>query len=385
MLIVSKESTGEMSQDRSAALDPVPMTGNLPPRVAEVFDAEYRRATTTILADRSPMDWIGVHQFLGMPDDRQAGAVFASKRLASTPRVDRVVVSHSTQALLTVLLGSLVGTGETLVVEELTYPAIGKFAAQMGIKLVSVKLDNEGILPDSFARVCESANPKALYTTPTLQNPTTAVMSLERRREIVQIARKYNVCIIEDDIYALLPTQVPAALADLAPELTYYMIGTAKSVAAGLKVAYLVLPEGANASQLFWPGSGMTYWMVAPSNAAIASELIRSEGIDRIIAATRVETVARQRQVADTLKNASFRTSPECLHVWLEVPQSSGLPAFVEDCRRRGADVGPSTTFMLVKGDAPHRIRFGTGKAITRADLQRGLDAIAGALVGATG
>ncbi|WP_164891568.1 PLP-dependent aminotransferase family protein [Mesorhizobium sp. M5C.F.Ca.IN.020.32.2.1] len=332
-----------------------------------------------LLEAREPMDWIGVHQFLGFPEDRAAGAQFVTRRLSAAPDPERVVLSHSTQAILTVLCGSLVGANGVLAVEELTYPTMAKFAKQMGFNLVGIKLDEEGIVPEAFERVCEEHKPRALYTLPTLQNPTTAMMGLERRKEIVAIALKHGVAILEDDIYSLLPEDVPAPLAELAPDITYYMLGTAKSIGAGLKAAYLVTPKTTDPARLFWPGSSMTYWMIAPANAGVATELVHNGGADRIIAAVREETRARQNMVAETLKGTSFQTTPECLHVWMEAPSNRELLEFVGDCKRRGADVGPASSFLLAGGSAPHRIRFGTGKARERSDLQRGLDAIAAA------
>ncbi|MET4483668.1 PLP-dependent aminotransferase family protein [Bradyrhizobium sp. F1.13.3] len=369
----------DSKKEPGALLAPVPMTGNLPPRVADTFDHEYRGAMQSLLETRQPMDWIGLHQFLGSREDREAGAKFVTRRLSMSPDPDRVVLSHSTQAILTVLCGALVGMNGVLAVEELTYPAMAKFAKQMGFNLVGVKLDEHGMLPDAFEKVCKEHKPRALYTLPTLQNPTTGILGLERRKNIVAIARKHGVVIFEDDIYSLLPEDMPPPLAELAPDITYYILGTSKSIGAGLKAAYLVTPRETDPARLFWPGSGMTYWMIAPANAGVATELIHNGGADRIISAVRDETRARQKMVRETLEGACFRTSPECLHVWMEVPANRGLSDFVEDCKRRGAEVGPATTFLIAGGEAPHRIRFGTGKARDRTMLQRGLDAIAGA------
>ncbi|MDW9527536.1 PLP-dependent aminotransferase family protein [Sinorhizobium meliloti] len=362
-----------------STLSPVPMTGNLPPRVPDVFNDEYRAAMQVVMAEREPMDWIGVHQFLGFHEDREAGAQFVTRRLPETPNHERLVLAHSTQAILTVLCGSLVGVGGTLAVEELTYPTIAKFAKQSGFALVGVKLDDRGIIPDAFEKVCQERKPQALYTLPTLQNPTTSMMSLARREAIVAIAQKYGVKIFEDDIYSLLPERVAPPLASLAPEITYYMLGTAKSVGAGLKAAYLVTPETSDPARLFWPGSGMTYWMIAPANAGVSTVLIRNGGVDRIISAVREETRARQQMVTNALGGISLRTTPECLHVWMEAPHDRSVLDFVADCKRRGAEVGPAATFLLAGGVAPHYVRFGTGKAHDRAELQRGLEAIAGA------
>ena len=67
-------------------------------------------------------------------------------------------------------------------------------------------------------------------------------MSEPRRLAVAEIARRHNVWIIEDDAYGLLPASAPRTLAELAPELTFYVSGLAKFVGAGLRVAYLAAP-----------------------------------------------------------------------------------------------------------------------------------------------
>lgn len=120
------------------------------------------------------------------------------------------------------------------------------------------------MLPDAFEAVCREHRPAALYAQPTMHNPTTAIMSIERRKAIAGIARKHGVAIFEDDIYSLLPTDLPPPLSAYAPELSWYVLGTAKSMAPVFKVAYVVAPSAEAARTRFWPGDRATYWMCAP-------------------------------------------------------------------------------------------------------------------------
>ena len=83
---------------------------------------------------------------------------------------------------------------------------------------------------------------KAVYLIPTLHNPTTAVMPEARRREIADVARAHGLRIIEDDVHGLVPTDPPAPLATLAPELSYYLTSTSKTLAPGLRIAYVAAP-----------------------------------------------------------------------------------------------------------------------------------------------
>lgn len=353
------------------------MSGNLAPQVPEVFDSAYRAAAEAVLQRHSPMNLVGAHQFRGVERDRAAGAAFAGRRLPEAPDVGRVIVTNGTQAALYMLILNLVGNGGTLAVEEYTYPTIRTFAGKLNLKIASVKMDEEGILPDAFEAVCRDQKPAALYAQPTLQNPTTGILSDARRRAIADIARKHGVAILEDDIYSLLPTDIPPPLSAYAPELSWYLLGTAKSIAAAFKVSYVVAPSQQAAMTHFWPGDRSTFWMVAPFNAAVISHLISSGGADRIIDAVRAETRLRQKMVAKSLAGADYRSMPEGLQVWLTLPERHQMNAFAAELRDRGISIGTAEGYYFGAGKAQNTVRFGTGTPPRRAEFQRGLEAIA--------
>ena len=79
-------------------------------------------------------------------------------------------------------------------------------------------MDAEGLRPDALEAACRSTRARALYCMPRLQNPTSAVMSDRRRRQIAAIAEKYRLTVIEDDVYGFLsPEKAPLAALDSAP------------------------------------------------------------------------------------------------------------------------------------------------------------------------
>lgn len=352
------------------------MSGNLPPRVPAAFDPIYRAALSQVTSEWQPTDLLGCHQFRGSERDRAAGAKFAGQRLPETPSPHRVVVANGTQSILTMLLYGLVGKGGSLAIEALSYPTIRQFADMFGFNLHAVPMDGEGIEPDAFEIVCRQHRPSAYYAMPTLQNPTTATMGVERRRAIAEICRRYGVAIIEDDIYSLLPRDVPPPLSAFAPELSWYVVGTAKSMVPALKIAYLVAPTPEAAAERFWPGVRATFWMCAPINAAVASSLIEGDGAVQIIDAVRMETRERQAMVASRLSGAEFCSVPECLHVWLSLPQNRPAAEFVAKVRELGVDIGASSTYAFGEASPPNAVRFGTGTPRDRTAFEHGLDTI---------
>ncbi|MGW3958120.1 aminotransferase-like domain-containing protein [Streptomyces sp. NPDC004752] len=364
--------------DRRDADSPAFMTGTLPPKVPDVFDPILRRAVDSVLGQFTPMDLIGSHQYRGAERDQAAAARFVARRFPQPPDLERMVVTNGTQSALMMLMSGLVGRGGVLAVEELSYPPVKVFADTLGIRLVPVPIDAEGMLPDAFAGVCAAHAPRAVYTMPSLHNPTTGTMSVERRQSIAETCRRYGVQVIEDDIYGVLPPSSPPALSSFAPELAWYIVGTAKCIAPGLKIAYVVGPGQDETGARFWPGVRATYWMAAPLNAAVATELVETGRADEIIQAVREEIAWRQERVAEALADADYRATSHSPHVWLSLPPALPRGEFVQAVLKLGAEIGASDQFALTPDvSVPNAVRFGVGGPRTRETFTAGLDAVA--------
>jgi len=155
---------------------------------------------------------------------------------------DTVLVCPGIHSALVALVSQLARPGETICLDTLAYPGIKAIASQLGVRLQPLPRDEEGPLPHAFEALCKTEKPGALYCNPTLQNPSTLTLSVQRREALADVALRYSVPIIEDDAYGWLPTNKPVALASLAPELTWYVTGFSKTLGAGLRVAYLRAP-----------------------------------------------------------------------------------------------------------------------------------------------
>ncbi|WP_192859675.1 aminotransferase-like domain-containing protein [Bradyrhizobium sp. DOA9] len=352
------------------------MSGNLPPKVPHVFDDAYRAAVQHVMSSCEPSHLIGAHQFRGSERDRALGARFVGRRMPESPAADRVVVANGTQSILMMLLAGIVGPNRRLAIEALSYPTVQTFAQHLGFELSPVAMDGEGAVPEALEAICRTERPAAYYAMPTIQNPTTGTMSVERRKAIAEICRRYEVAIIEDDIYSLLPKDAPPPLSSFAPEISWYVLGTAKSLSAALKIAYVVAPSAEAAAERFWPGVRATYWMCAPMNGAIVSSLIETGAVEDIIEAVRAETRVRQAMVSESVSSPDLRSRPDCLHVFLPLPADRPAKDFVARVRALGVDVSPASTYAMNDSPAPNAIRFGTGTPRDRAAFERGLAAI---------
>ncbi|WP_426441051.1 PLP-dependent aminotransferase family protein [Bradyrhizobium genosp. P] len=360
----------------------IEMSRTHPPLVPTVFDPEYRAALADVMGRFTPSEMLGAHRWMGTELDRAAGAAFSGYRLGRPPDPDRVVVTNGTQSAFNMLIGGLVGRGNVLAVESLTYPPVLVLAERFGFRPRGVAMDEEGMLPEALEELCLTDRPKAVYLLSTLQNPTTATMSLVRREAIVAIARHYNLQIIEDDIYSLLPQTRLPPLAALAPERGWYLLGVAKSVAAGMKIAYVVAPSAERAEALFWPGVRATFWMAAPISAAVITRMIENGAVLRMVDAVRSEMQARHRLLKPLLSDVDVVTADGALHLWIRLPDGMSAQSLANSISRCRVNVGTGQPYAIPGTAAPQAIRVGIGHARSREELAMAMRIIVGAYAG---
>jgi DNA-binding transcriptional MocR family regulator len=357
--------------DPGGGLGLVDLSGNHPPATADERQHPVLPATLATLArrpDLSPL--LGYPPDGGAPEHRAAGAAWIARSgLEASP--DQVVVSSGSQHGMTAVFATLLNPGDLVLAEELTYPGVKALAGLLHLRLEGVALDEDGLRPDAFESACRAQTVKALYCVPTIQNPTASVMPDPRRREVAEIARAHSVAIIEDDVYGLLPTEPTLPISAYAPEISFYVTGTAKSVAPGLRIGYILAPPPA-VSRLA-AAVRTTTWMAAPLLAEIASLWINDGTADRILARKREEVRARQQIAAAILGRFRRDTHPAAYHVWLHLPEPWRTETFVEQARGRGVAVTPAQAFVVGRASAPHAVRICLGAAADQPELERAL------------
>ncbi|WP_434621703.1 PLP-dependent aminotransferase family protein [Azospirillum sp. B2RO_4] len=311
-------------------------------------------------------------------DDRAAGARWLGRRLPDLADTGRIVVCPGTQSALLALLCMLTRPGDIVCTEALTYPGFKAIARQLGLRVVGVAMDGDGLDPDALRAAVEAHAPKALYCTPTLHNPTTATLPAERRAAIAAIARQNNIPIIEDDIYGVLPQDAPPPIAALAPDVTFHVVGLAKCVAPGLRVTYVAAPDVRQAMRLA-AAQRATILGTPPIPAAVATQWIADGTADALLTAIRAEASARQRIARDLLAPDSLAAHPDGFHLWLSLPPSWTRGEFAAHLRNAGIAAAVSDVF-LTAGLAPEALRICLGAPVSRADCRRMLETLADAL-----
>src|SRR5262245_50564203 len=246
--------------------------------------------------------------------DREAGALWI-ERSGITARPEDVLVCSGSQHGIMTVLATIVKPGELLLADELTYPGLQAVAGMLHIRIQGVCLDGDGMRPDAFEDACRAGSPCAVYLVPTIHNPTTSVMPEARRREIARIAREHSVAVVEDDIHALLPERRPPPIAAFAPELSYYLTSTSKTLAPGLRIAFVLAPPGMFGRLA--ASLRATTWAAPPLMAALVSAWIRDGTADALVADRRREAEGRQARARALLSGARFDAHPSGYYLWL--------------------------------------------------------------------
>ena len=355
----------------------VDMSMNMPPEPESAELLALMQNSFTEVAG-GMRDLLRYQDFGGSSDDRDAGALWLRRRgLVVDPA--RLLVVPGAQCALLAVLTTIAPPGSVICCEELTYPGLRALAGHLGIRLVGLPMDAEGIDAVAFAAACAQYAPKALYCNPTFLNPTTAVISLARRQALVEVARHYGVPIIEDDAYGFLPRVTPPAMASLGADITYYVAGLAKCLGAGLRIAYLVAPDAASAARLAASVRATTV-MASPITSRLVSKWIRDGTADLALSGIRKESMARQKLAARILPAGSYLSQPEAFHLWIRLPPPWQRGAFATHMQSCGVGVVASDAFA-VAGPAPEAVRVCIGGIAQREDIAHALELIAAAML----
>jgi DNA-binding transcriptional MocR family regulator len=305
----------------------------------------------------------------GSERHRAAGAAWIGRRTDPS----RVIVTAGTQQSLFLAFLATTRAGDAIMTESVTYHGAKAAAAQLNIRLEPLAMDRFGILPDAFERVCRTRTSRVLYTVPSLQNPTAVVMPEKRRRQIADVAAKYGITIIEDDVCGFLLEQPPPPIAGFAPDRTVFITGLGKALAPAVRVGYLTAPDALIARVA--SALAATTLFTSPVVAEMAATWIEDGTAAKIVAAKRHEVALRNRIVRATLPAATGDSRSG--HVWLPLPRRWTADGFADEARRRRVRVASASSFAI-GDDIPAAVRLSIGAPPTASALEAALTVLAG-------
>lgn len=157
----------------------------------------FRRAMSRVLKEKGP-EILSYGPPAGYAPLREAIAA-GMRREGSPATADDVLVTNGSQQAIELVFRTFLDPGDPVAIEEPTYTGALSALASLGARLVSVPVDEHGIRTDLLAMALDRHRPRVLYVQPNFQNPTTRVLSLDRRRELLDLAARYSCTVVEDE------------------------------------------------------------------------------------------------------------------------------------------------------------------------------------------
>ena len=316
---------------------------------------------------------------MGQPQHRDAGRDWLEFQGLHDVGGEIAVTAGAQHGLL-LALAALTRPGDRVMTESVTYFGLKSAAALLGLEFVPVALDEEGLVPERLEEACRESGAKVLCCSPTLHNPTTALMSEGRRREIAEISRRHGVHIVEDDVYSFLIEPRVPPICSFAPDHTIYVTSVSKCIGPGLRVGFIRFPH--EHAEKIGLAMRATTLMAPALTAEIAARMIQ-DGMAREIAADqREEMTRRQALVGEVLGNYAIQHHPQAFHIWLQLTNGWSSREFANEARRCGIGVAPGEIFAVSPLDRPRAVRVCISAAQNIDHLRKALTVLRNVLSG---
>lgn len=284
------------------------------------------------------------------------------------PDIENVIPTNGAHAAIVSIITSITSPGDKIAFEGLTYCSLARATQLLGRRIVITEFDESGIIPESFERLCAQQHPKLLYTMPSVQNPTLAKLSLERRKQIAEIAHRYNVYVVEDAIYAPLVDDETPPISYFLPDRGFNVGGLSKAVSAGIRAGWVSCPPRyatriSNAHKM--ATGGASYWLTE-----LASQLVLSDEADRISQNVKEENKERLYLARIHLGNHQYNFHDTCPYLWLKLPEPWLSGTFKKALEEEGIVVSGEDEFKPARSDRSfYGVRLGLSSFEKREDL----------------
>ncbi len=319
---------------------------------------ERAMAAALSRAGRRPGAW-GRPPVEGLPELRE----WFAREIGGAVTAAEVLVTAGGQSALTTALRALAPPGAPVLVESPTYPGMLAIARAAGLRPVPVPVDADGVRPALLADAFRASGARVFVCQPLFQNPTGAVLSTERRGEVLRIAREAGAFVVEDDFVRRLTHEdagpLPRPLAAEDPDgVVVHVSSLTKATSPSFRVGALTA-RGPVLERLRAIQVVDTFFVPRPLQEA-ALELVGAPAWSRHLRSTAGELRVRRDAMAAALR----RELPEYAlphvprggyHLWLRLPDGlAGESALVAGALRAGVAIMSGRPYFSAEPPAVH-------------------------------
>lgn len=278
---------------------------------------------------------------------------------------DEFMIVDGAMDALDQISSHLLRFGDTVVVENPSFPPLLDLLEALGVRYVGVDVDDEGVVPAQLADAL-TQHPRAVFLQPRAHNPTGVSMSSSRAKELAQLVRTHSVMVIEDDSAGSVAAADPISLGRWIPSQTVHVRSFSKSHGPDLRLAAMSGPpdmlDALRERRLL--GQGWTSRLLQ----AVLLDLLTRPSTRRQVEHARATYVARRRKLCEALGHEGVSTmGDDGLNLWLPVnDETSALIALAS----RGIGAAAGSPFLTRGESAPHL-------RITAGQVQRDFEKVA--------
>ena len=319
----------------------------------------------------------------GLERHRRAGALWMETYLGHKARAEEIIITMGGQHGLFVTLSALARPGDLVLTEELTFPGVKAVAKTLGLKLMGLAMDEHGLVPEALDKACRSTKAKILYCTPDLHNPTSGVMPHKRRKQIADLARKYDLAVLEDAVDRPLLADPPPLLAELCPDNIYLLASASKTLAGGLRTGFLMGPPESYRSLV--QGLQSISLTIPPLPMEVVAVWLEDGTISETLRRRKQDIEIRQGLLNQYLGAYTIKTHPSSFFAFLILPEQWPSLRFTAEAQKRGVVVAPDEVFAINGNCRPNAVRIGLTTPDDENILEHGLRVLADILAGVGG
>ena len=322
-------------------------------------------------AQRAVLDYFTADGLQGHSDTLRR---WINQRWHTAIETSRLQWTYGGQHALAVILQAITRSGDAVLIEGLCYGEFINTCAQQERKAIAVAMDDEGIIPEDLLLQCQRHRPRLLYITPAVQNPTAVRLSDSRRLKIIEICRRFNVLIIEDDVLYCPPEHRSSPLVSIAPDITIYVGSFSKYFAGGIRVGYIITP--ANLKPSMQKALRSSCMHVSPVLIDLVCRWLQQGAMARVDESIMLELSARHRIVQEVFPQVKASKAIPGFNIWLSIPEACPSLALTQALAKEGVYVRDASSFRVGTYPLPNAVRISLTGPLARTELEQGLVAI---------
>ncbi len=310
---------------------------------------------------------------------RESISKFINDNYSITVNKEQILITSGGQQGLDIISKTLVNQGDTILVENPTYPGAYSAFKSRGAKIVGLPLEDDGINLDLLKGYVKRYNPKFIYLMPNYQSPTTISYTNDKKKEILRLAKEYNFYIIEDDFLTDLSFQgnkrLPMKTLDRNDNVIFIK-SFSKIFMPGVRIGFMTIPgklfkdliKAKHSTDISSSG-----YLQRAFDLYLRKDLWKSH-MDTIIN-DYYDKYMLMKEELDQLTHygLSYKDPKGGLSIWVKLPKSWDSMKLYEECSKRKLAIVPGKVFFIDNDSFDNYIRL-SFSAVTQEEIKKGMN-----------